>query len=74
MELGFDIWIWIPLFWAMAPMRYLSKGDIGRYRVGFGGFGGIGLYLTEIAVLSGCGWEFVLGFGQGFPFFEPWLP
>ena len=36
MELGFDIWIWIPLFWAMAPVRALAKGDVGRYTVGFG--------------------------------------
>ena len=46
-RLGFGIWAWIPLFWAVAPVRSLTEGDGGRFDFGFetggrqgGGVGG----------------------------------
>ena len=32
----FGIWVGIPLFWAVAPVRDLSEGDVGWFGVGFG--------------------------------------
>ena len=39
MRLDFVIWSGVPLFWAVAPMRALTEGDVGRFRVGFGHVG-----------------------------------
>ena len=38
--LGFGIWAGNPLFLAMAPVRDLAEGDVGRFGVGFGYGGG----------------------------------
>ena len=49
MGVGFGIWEWISLLWAMAPVRALIEGNFGWFGVGFGlgrshsrlrGFGG----------------------------------
>ena len=36
MEFGFEFWTGIPLFWAVATVRALAKGDVWINRVGFG--------------------------------------
>ena len=34
--IDFGVWVGIPLFWALAPVRDLSEGDVGWFGVGFG--------------------------------------
>ena len=35
MRLGFEIWAGIPMFWAVAPVRALTEGDVEWFGVGF---------------------------------------
>ena len=35
LRLGFGSWEGIPLFWAVAPVRVPTEGDVGRFGVRF---------------------------------------
>ena len=49
--IGFGIWAGIPLFWAVAPVRALTEGDVGWFGVGLG-------YGRSLGKLGGGGGSF----------------